>query len=149
MGTITSPTINRQPAARLPESMHEIIRVLGYGSAMRLVEAFGGVTLSGKSGAAKERTGGIHRMLESVLNVDEINKLIAWAGAAQLYIPRCTAAMRTQRNASFANEFNHLLDEGISGRKAMAQLCPRYGFSDRHGWDIMRLHREKAAQGHT
>lgn len=144
MSNVNSTTSN-QPIPRLPESMQEFIRVLGYESAMRLVAEFGGITLSGKNGAAKTRTGGIHRMLESVLNHEEINKLIAWAGAEQLYIPRCAAAMRARRDTNFANEFNHLLDGGMSGRKAMAQLCPRYGFSDRHGWDVMRRWRENAS----
>ncbi|ELP5720433.1 mor transcription activator family protein [Enterobacter asburiae] len=135
-------TITDCEAQRLPETMHELIRVLGYDAAMRLAESFGGSTLSGKTGAAKERTGGVHRLLESVLTRDEIRRLIAWAGGAALYIPRCDAAVRVRRNARFADDYNNLLSEGCSGRSAMAQLCPRYGFSDRYGWELMRRWRE-------
>ncbi|MBL5922028.1 mor transcription activator family protein [Lelliottia amnigena] len=138
-------TIKDCESQRLPESMHELIRVLGYDAAMRLAEAFGGSSLSGRTGAAKERTGGVHRLIESVLTREEIKRLISWTGGAALYIPRCDAAVRVRRNARFADDYNRLLGEGCSGRSAMAQLCPLYGFSDRYGWEIMRRWRENNA----
>lgn len=145
MNTIITPETDRLPDTCFPESMREIIRVLGYDSAVRLAEAFGGSTLSGKKGTARERSGGVHRLLESVLTRDEITRLIAWAGGAELYIPRCDSVTRARRNARFIGEFNQMTGAGLSARVAMATLCPRYGFSDRHGWEVVKRWRESNA----
>ncbi|EBQ7750666.1 hypothetical protein NZC03_003244 [Salmonella enterica] len=145
VNAITRPDADRLPVDCLPEGGHELIRLLGYDSALRLVRTFGGVSLSGRTGAARERSGGVHRLLADVLSHDEITRITTWTGGAEFYIPRCDAAIRAQRNASFIRDYHHLLDEGFSGRYAMARLCPRYGFSDRRGWAILKRWRESNA----
>ncbi|EIG0624763.1 hypothetical protein HLJ08_004896, partial [Salmonella enterica] len=72
-------------------------------------------------------------------------RITAWTGGVEFYIPRCDAAIRAQRNASFIRDYHRLLDSGFSGRCAMARLCPRYGFSDRRGWAILKRWRESNA----
>lgn len=141
MSMTTQPEATRPTGNPQPESMRELTRVLGDAAARRLVAAFGGTSLQGVTGKQDSH---VHRQLETVLTCDEITRLLAWLGGDVLYIPRCDRAARAQRNNRFADEYNALLAEGVPGRQAMARLCPRYGFSVRYGWEIMRRWRERA-----
>lgn len=115
----------------LPDSAFELVDVLGWPAAMRLVSLFGGVSVSGTSGRARERTGGVHQMLREALTEDEVKKLIRHYGSEGFYIPRCDVALRVLRNARFIADLDASVAGGLSVRQALARLCPRYGFSDR------------------
>ncbi|MGK5746759.1 Mor transcription activator family protein [Proteus mirabilis] len=131
----------------LPDSAKQLIDVIGYNATSRLISRFGGVTLAGVSGEAAERTGGIHRLLREVLNEDECKQLLHYIGKTAFYIPRCEEAFRQIRNQRFIKELLTLGEQGRSRRQAMALLCPKYGFSDRIGWKLLRdLDAEEAAQ---
>ncbi|PPA30452.1 mor transcription activator family protein [Aeromonas jandaei] len=136
-------TVNNSELAELeellPESAKALVHVLGYAATAKLINRFGGVTLSAKSGAAKERSGGVHALLRDVLTAEEINTLIAYLGADQFYIPRCDIALRQLRNARFVAAVSERQATGISIRRAMAELCPQFGISDRVGWNLIRV----------
>lgn len=134
-------TVNHEELAQLdnllPESARILIHVLGYAATSKLINRFGGVTLAAKSGAARERSGGVHAMLRDVLTEDESRKLIAYLGADQFYIPRCDVALRQLRNARFVAAVAERQEGGLSIRQAMAVLCPQFGISDRQGWKLI------------
>ena len=69
-----SETDLRDAQALLPDSVQQLISVIGFPALTRLIRSFGGVTLSGKTGVHAERTGGVHALLHDVLTEDEINK---------------------------------------------------------------------------
>jgi hypothetical protein len=123
--------------ALLPESAKMLIHVLGYAATATLINRFGGVSLSGKSGDAQERTGGVHAKLREVLTEEELGKLIAYLGAEQFYIPRCCDVLRKLRNARFVAAVAAMQAQGTSLRLAMSMLCPEFGFSDRTGWALI------------
>lgn len=127
-----------QIEALLPESAKALIHVLGYAATTKLINRFGGVTLSAKSGAARERSGGVHALLRDVLSDEESKKLIAYLGADQFYIPRCDCALRQLRNVRFIAAVAERQHEGLSIRQAMAVLCPQFGISDRQGWKLIQ-----------
>lgn len=143
-------TVNHDELAQLenllPDSAKALIHVLGYAAATRLINRFGGVTLAAKSGAARERTGGVHALLREVLSEEESGKLIAYLGADQFYIPRCDAALRQLRNARFVAAVAERQEGGLSIRQAFAVLCPQFGISDRIGWELIS---ERAGRGKT
>lgn len=134
-------TVNHDELAQLdnllPESAKALIHVLGYAATTKLINRFGGVTLAAKSGAARERSGGVHALLREVLSDEESQKLIAYLGADQFYIPRCDAALRQLRNARFIVALAEQQELGLSLRQAMALLCPEFGISDRQGWKLI------------
>lgn len=140
-------TVNQQELAGLeallPESAKDLIRVLGYTATASLINRFGGVTLSAKSGAARERSGGVHALLREVLSDEQTKALIAYLGADQFYIPRCEHALRQLRNARFVAAVAELQENGRSIRQAMAVLCPQYGISDRVGWELISVRAER------
>ncbi|EHF8059023.1 mor transcription activator family protein [Salmonella enterica subsp. enterica serovar Oranienburg] len=128
--------------SHLPESALELVDVLGWAATARLISRFGGVSLSGNTGRARERTGGVHRMLREVLTEDEVRKLVRHLGSMAFYIPRCDVALRELRNTRFMAEMDDALASGCSMRQAMARLCPRFGFSDRYAWRLMRRRKD-------
>jgi hypothetical protein len=140
-GSMKKITVNHSELAELeallPESVKLLIHVLGYTATATLINQFGGVSLSGKSGTAKERTGGVHAKLREVLTEEELDLLIAYLGAEQFYIPRCSKVLRELRNARFIAAVAALQAEGTSLRLAMSMLCPEFGFSDRIGWKLI------------
>ncbi|ECQ1030376.1 mor transcription activator family protein [Salmonella enterica subsp. enterica serovar Stanley] len=126
----------------LPDSAFELVEVLGWPAAMRLVSLFGGVSVSGTSGRARERTGGVHQMLREALTEDEVKKLIRYCGSEGFYIPRCDVALRVLRNVRFIADLDAAVAGGLSVRQALARLCPRYGFSDRYAWSLIRRRKD-------
>lgn len=145
MNAIAHPDTTRLRDTSLPESMREIIGVLGYDASLRLVKHYGGVTQSGKVTAQHSKHNSPHP-LNNALSFEEITRLTEWTRGTLLYIPLCDAAIRAARRDSFTDDYHRLLGEGCSGRMAMAMLCPRYGFSDRTGWKILRRWRESGGQ---
>ncbi len=136
-----SETDLRDAQALLPDSVQQLISVIGFPALTRLIRSFGGVTLSGKTGAHAERTGGVHALLHDVLTEDEINKLIRFLGGAPFYIPRCDHALRALRNTRFMADLQQHVKDGCSHRQALALLCPRYGISDRYACQL--IHRRQ------
>ncbi|CAG9412246.1 MULTISPECIES: hypothetical protein [Providencia] len=143
------PTIDDVKLERLenllPDSAKQLIDVMGYSATSRLISRFGGVTVSGISGEAAERTGGVHRLFREVLSEDECQKLLHYIGKMAFYIPRCEDAFRQLRNQRFIKELLKLTEQGSSRRQAMALLCPKYGFSDRIGWMLLSKHEERTS----
>ncbi|MEM8335704.1 Mor transcription activator family protein [Morganella morganii] len=124
-------------SALLPQSVKDLADTVGYPLTTKLISHFGGATLSAKMGLAKDRSGGVYRLLQKVFSESECRLLMRYFGDTAFYIPRCDKAFRTLRNQRFLAEYDLLCQDGYSGRQAMAQLCPKYGFSDRIGWDLI------------
>ncbi|MFH2500217.1 mor transcription activator family protein [Morganella morganii] len=135
-------------SALLPQSVKDLADTVGYPVTTKLISHFGGVTLSAKMGIAKDRSGGVYRFLKEIFTESECRRLMQYFGDSAFYIPRCDKAFRILRNQRFLTEYDLLCQDGYSGRQAMAQLCPKYGFSDRVGWDLIagRTGRTEAVQ---
>ena len=91
-----SETDLRDAQALLPDSVQQLISVIGFPALTRLIRSFGGVTLSGKTGAHAGRTGGVHALLHDVLTEDEINKLVlrfTFPVAIMHYVPCVTPVL--------------------------------------------------------
>ncbi len=140
-----SETELRDAQALLPDSVQQLASVIGFPAMARLIRSFGGVTLSGKTGAYPGRTGGAHTLLHSVLSDDEIEKLCQFLGGAPFYIPRCYQALCALRNARFMADLKQHINDGYSHRQALALLCPRYGISDRHAWQLLSRRQKKTS----
>ncbi|WP_434660100.1 hypothetical protein ACMYSL_23790 [Klebsiella sp. MISC125] len=123
--------------SKLPDVAVEIVSQIGINSAMKLFKAFGGTTFPiGKGlrsfGATRAR------LLQSILNDEEIKKLSFYFSGTPVYIPRCDNVLREIRNREFLNELTIMRQNGTSTLIAMTLLCPKYGFSDRTGWRLLK-----------
>lgn len=131
----------------LPETMQDIVEVIGLQAAEQLVTAIGGARF--KFGKGKEDTPRLH-ILFSAIGEAKTYELLRVYGGEELYVPRCENALRELRNERFRNEFLNLTEvEGKSGLMAMTELCPKYGISERTGYTIMRSGCEPVSHQNT
>lgn len=121
--------------AYLPQSVREIIPIIGLAATEQLVKAFGGVSFQFSRAAT------YFDRLREVLGQENAVKLQQYMGTGEVYIPRCEAALRILRNQRLYADFCHLTqEEKLSGRMAILQLCPKYQVCDRTAWEVVRYY---------
>lgn len=107
----------------LPESLAEVVDVIGLEQALRLVDAFGGVRVY-----VPERMTPEH-ILVRVIGHNSAWQLASHFGGEQLSVPRCVSGLRSVRNAQIRRE----RQAGASP----AQLALRYGMTERQVYSIL------------
>lgn len=113
----------------LPESVKELIELIGFKEAMILVRQFPGVPLDipkGKTAAGLLR----QEELAKLIGKDAADKLIARWGGDRLRIPRCHDMMVRERWARIIAEYN----EGATAR----DLALKHALTDRAIWKILK-----------
>lgn len=120
----------------LPESVVQIVHLIGYPATACLLKAFGGTTFPiGKGlrymGSARAA------LLRETIGEENTRLLIKHFNGDVLYLPRCDQALRELRNRRFLSEFEDVTKSGTSALMTMTILCPKYGFSDRFGWQLL------------
>lgn len=126
-----------QVKSLLPETVLDIAELIGFPATASLIKMLGGTTIPFGKGV---RAVGARRMGVLRDAVGEENTLILtrhFGGQPPVYLPRCNSALRELRNRSFIVEFEALRDQGLSSLRLMTELCPKYGFSDRFGWELL------------
>ncbi|WP_241768582.1 Mor transcription activator family protein [Mannheimia haemolytica] len=76
----------------LPETVKEIVGVIGLPATEKLIKAFGGFSFQFSNGKV------YFNKLKEVLGQDDAVKLQAYMGACEVYLPRCETALRMLRN---------------------------------------------------
>ena len=120
----------------LPSAVIQIADLIGFPATEQLLSAFGGTTFPIGKGL---RAMGASRaaLLRDTIGDDKTQLLIKNFGGEVLYLPRCDRALRELRNRRFLAEFAEAREQGSSSLMAMTFLCPKYGFSDRFGWQLL------------
>ncbi|EBC4877349.1 hypothetical protein C2W27_14475 [Salmonella enterica] len=123
-------------AELLPPVVIELVDLIGYRHVAALIERLGGISFPVSQNV---RMVGNRRadVLADVLPPDAAKLVVQRFGGDTLYIPRCDAALRELRNRRFIADYRARLEAGESGRFALMELCPLYGFSDRFGQQII------------
>ncbi|MDP8171531.1 Mor transcription activator family protein [Pasteurella skyensis] len=116
----------------LPDSVHEIIDIIGFASTEKLVQKLGGISFKFSEGKL------YYPKLKEVLGDEKAKKLCDYFGGGECYIPRCSVALRKLRAQRLYADFCYLTQqEGKSGRMAMLEICPKYNISDRYAWQTI------------
>ncbi len=105
----------------LPESMAEVVEVIGLPAALRLAEGLPGVRVY-----VPERASEDHRLVE-ILGREAADRLCSHYATENLYIPRCIHAIRAVRNLAIYRQ-RHI---------GAATLAMRYGLTDRQVYNII------------
>ncbi|MGU9776172.1 Mor transcription activator family protein [Salmonella enterica subsp. enterica serovar 3,10:z10:-] len=123
-------------AELLPPVVVELVDLIGYRHVATLIERLGGISFPVSQNV---RTVGNRRadVLADTLPADVVALVVQRFGGDVLYIPRCDAALRELRNRRFLAEYRSALAGGESGRFALMNLCPRFGFSDRYAQQVI------------
>ena len=126
-------------AELLPESVQQMIDIVGFPAVEKIITHFGGATFKFTDGTY------YFPKLKELIGMESAVKLREVFRGDGLYIPRCQAALRVLRNYRFKAEYDYLTQtKHTSGRMAMLELCPKYQISDRSGWEIVARVRSPA-----
>lgn len=125
----------------LPESVKEIVDLIGLSATEKLIKAFGGFSFPVFQGKV------YFEKLKDVLGEEDAEKLYDYLRSNIAYLPRCQTALRLLRNERIYTDYCRMTEqEGISGRLAIMQICSKYGVSDRIAWDAVRYLKSKPKQ---
>ncbi|AHG74220.1 hypothetical protein X781_20750 [Mannheimia sp. USDA-ARS-USMARC-1261] len=125
----------------LPESVKEIVDLIGLPATEKLIKAFGGFSFQFSKGKV------YFEKLEEVLGKEDAEKLHSYLKANRAYLPRCQTTLRLLRNERIYADYCRMTEqEGISGRLAIMQICSKYGVCDRIAWDAVRYLKSKPKQ---
>ncbi|MCX8962155.1 hypothetical protein EHW64_13690 [Erwinia psidii] len=126
-----------QARALLPDTVIEIAELIGYPATERLLKALGGTTLP--IGKGLKAVGSVRaQLLNDAVGEENAKRLIHHFDKSFIYLPRCDRALRHLRNRAFLDEYAALYAGGKSSLLVMTMLCPKYGFSDRYGWELLQ-----------
>lgn len=110
----------------LPESVRGFVEVIGHAAAMRLVQAFPGITIVVPKGrhdmAMRER-------LVNLLGAAEAAAFMSRYGGERITVPRCAALLRAERDRGIVSAYG-------AGTPA-AELARQHGLSERQVWNIL------------
>ena len=120
----------------LPEIVQDIVDVIGYASTEALLRAIGGTTFA--FGRGVKDTPRLQILIKAI-GAAKTYQLLAVFGGSEEYIPRCDKALKMLRNIRFKEDYLQLKLAGKSATMAIMELCPKYGITDRTGWDIIRI----------
>lgn len=126
----------------LPESVRDIINIIGVNATLELVKEFGGRTWRFSRGYRGPGAIRAARMAEVVGQV-ESDRLIETLGkiAAPVYIPACSAALRALRNTEIIQRFDTMTgahDPPYSANEAVFELAGQYKMCDRQIWRVLK-----------
>lgn len=107
----------------LPAGIQEIIRAIGPGPAMVLVQTFGGQEIRIPRSAGSEAWA---VLVEAIGEASTRQLAAALGGGDPIYIALCMRALKADRNARMIARYDALLGEGNSGRRAVAQLVREF-----------------------
>lgn len=126
----------------LPDSILQIVELIGYPATSALLAKLGGVTFPFYKGLS-EHDSARAALLREAIGDENVRILVKHFAGEVLYVPRCDRALRELRNRAFLNEFDELCKSGVSALMVMTRLCPKYGFSDRFAWGLLADNRAK------
>lgn len=128
----------------LPPVVLQLSELIGFPATEKLIKALGGVQLL----MAKDlnKIDDVRRkILIDAVGLEKATTIAETFGGEMIYIPRCDKALRELRNQSLLKDIDNLVMCDYSIIKAITILCPQYGISSRHAWDIIKK-RENSTQ---
>lgn len=115
----------------LPQSVVDLVELLGYEAAMRLVEAFGGLELEVPNGTTIGKTEGpLTARIIQALGGGLAARFMATYGGEPLYIPRCVQALRDERDRAIQADY----DAGLR----VPDIAQKYMISERWVWVVLK-----------
>lgn len=126
----------------LPPSMIEIVDVVGWPAALKLIEKLGGVDYAVPAG---KRLAVSEQLLIDAIGKPAAEAMMAVFGGSRLYIPRCSAAMIQLRNMQICAEIDRLITEGMTQKAAIQYLTTEFGVTERRIYEILRMQSETSS----
>jgi Mor family transcriptional regulator len=113
--------------AGLPQSMTQLVALIGLDAALALVNRWGGLTIEVPRGLGSGR---VIEELRAVLGTEAANTFMQTFGGEDFYIPRCAQLLRDARDLSIQADY----DAGT----AVAELARKHHLSERSVWTTLK-----------
>ncbi len=107
----------------LPVVIQEIVRTIGYGKAMDLVQLFGGqeIRIPRTPGSEAWAT-----LVDAIGDAATLALAAQMGGGDPVYIALCSRSLKADRNRQMIARYDSLLREGRSGFRAIATLVREF-----------------------
>lgn len=125
----------------LPDIVNAISVLIGYRSALKLIQAIGGINLLMPTGELHSSTAAL--LINAVGKNDALMLMKAYGGE-RMYIPRCHAAMTQLRNQEFCKKVAVMVEKGDTQTAAIHLYAPQYGFTERWAYVVLRAESNRA-----
>lgn len=125
----------------LPDVVIDIAALVGYKTALKLVQALGGIDFAMPSG---ETGGHASMLLTNAVGVDAAKLLIKAYGGERVYIPRCQSAFTQMRNQEFRRSVMAMVANGETQKAAIRLYAPQYGFTERWAYTVLSEESKRA-----
>lgn len=125
----------------LPDIINDISNLIGYKTALKLVQAFGGVDFAMPVGATDSIA---LDKLVAVIGADAAKQLTQVYGGDDVYIPRCHAALIQLRNQEFCRSVMAMVANGETQTAAIHLYAPQYGFTERWAYTVLSEESKRA-----
>lgn len=117
------------PAESLPQTAHELIRLLGSCAAVELMVKLGGrVFLVPKTDRGETEPN--RNALYDIVGAEAARALIHHFGGDRLYIPSCRNYGKQARNRAIVRAYD--------GGESVGRIALRYSLSERMVWNILK-----------
>lgn len=115
----------------LPQTVVDLVELLGHEATMRLVDAFGGIEIEVPNGKTVGKVEGplTARIIEA-LGGGLAARFMATYGGEPLYIPRCAQAIRDERDRAIQADY----DAGTR----VPDIARKYMISERWVWVVLK-----------
>lgn len=115
----------------LPQTVVDLVELLGHEATMRLVDAFGGLEIEVPSGRTIGKAEGpLTAHIIQALGGGLASRFMATYGGAPLYIPRCAQAIRDERDRAIQADY----DAGTR----VPDIARKYMISERWVWVVLK-----------
>lgn len=111
----------------LPQTVVDLVELLGHEATMRLVDAFGGIEIEVPSGKVE---GPLTARIIEALGGGLAARFMATYGGEPLYIPRCAQAIRDERDRAIQADY----DAGTR----VPDIARKYMISERWVWVVLK-----------
>lgn len=112
----------------LPQSIRDLVELVGMPATMALVKAYGGIYLKVPTGARED--GAVRARLIGLMGAENADKLIRTYGGERVSIARCDAALRDERDRRIIADY----DADVSA----ATIALREGMTERNVRNILK-----------
>ena len=120
----------------LPDSVKEMIDLIGMPKTLILIDRLGGTTWPFSKNTSK--LGRLrYDVIAELVGVEAADKLTQRFGGDVFAIPKCEFAVRELRNRNLRNQFDALVSQGLGSNQAVSILAKQFALTDRHVWRIL------------
>jgi len=125
----------QQNTTDLPETAKQLVELIGYPAFLELIRVLGGRSVFFSKG---KRTDGQaqYDTIKEIVGEEAANTLAAHFNGVPVYVPRCTKALRAERNRQILEQYDTGTRQA-SARATVAVLAGRFGVTERTIWKVV------------